>query len=272
MNIALPAVVFFFLALPGFLFRSRLKRAEQTSVDYSPFGRVVMEAVLWGAGLHIVWLLLGAYVFGEAFRIDTLLELLSSAHEEQSSAFAKIQANQGGVARYFFSLYAAAFVVPTVIRSAITRWRLDRYDSPLSGLFRFNQAPWYYLLTAADFPSTADVDYIQVAAVVDVAGEPILFTGVLDDFFFDADGQLDRLILEAVTRRPFNRDKVDANPGEAGPILDRFYSVDGDYFVIKYEEVITLNIQYIKWKPLDEAADTSSGGGERPTVLLPTSK
>ena len=255
MNIALPAVVFFFLALPGFLFRSRLKRAEQTSVDYSPFGRVVMEAILWAGCLHLLWLTLGTHVFGESFRIDTLLELLSSAHEEQSRAFAKIQANQSGVARYFVTLYAAAFVIPAAIRKVITVFRLDRYGAPLNGLFRFNHAPWYYLLTAADFPSKTDVDYIQVAAVVDVAGEPILFTGVLDDFFFDADGQLDRLVLEAVTRRPFDRDKLDASPGENGAQPDRFYSVDGDYFVIKYEEVITLNIQYTKWKPLTEVSE-----------------
>lgn len=253
MNIALPAVVFFLLALPGFLFRSRLKRAEQTSIDYSPFGRVVMEAVLWALGMHVAWLTAGELLFGEAFRIDTLLELLSSAPSEQNLAIKKIQANQAGVVRYFVTLYAAAFLVPAAIRLGITRFRLDRHSSPLSFLFRFHQAPWYYLLTGADFEAKDDVDYIQVAAVVDVAGEPILFTGVLDDFYFDADGQLDRLVLEAVTRRPFKKDRVDPSADEGPLASERFYSIDGDYFVIRYEEAITLNVQYIKLEAVADA-------------------
>ena len=41
MNVALPALVIFLLVLPGFVFRSRFKRAERTALDYAPFGRVV---------------------------------------------------------------------------------------------------------------------------------------------------------------------------------------------------------------------------------------
>jgi hypothetical protein len=210
-----------------------------------------MESVLWGLALHVVWLLMGDRVFGEAFRADTLLELLASTAEEQHRAIVSIQNNLTGVARYFISLYAAALLVPAALRFAITKLRLDRTGRWFSPYFRFNQAPWYYLLTGADFLDKGDVDYIQVAAVVNVAGAPVLFTGVLDDFFFDADGQLDRLVLEAMTRRPFDRDKSDSDPGTS----DRFYSIDGDYFVIKYAEIITLNIQYIKLVP-----DTSSAG------------
>jgi len=32
MNVALPALIVFFLLLPGFIFRTNLKRAERTSV------------------------------------------------------------------------------------------------------------------------------------------------------------------------------------------------------------------------------------------------
>lgn len=47
MNVALPALIVFLLLLPGFIFRTNLKRSERTSLDYSPFGHVVAEAVLW---------------------------------------------------------------------------------------------------------------------------------------------------------------------------------------------------------------------------------
>ena len=61
MNFALPAVVVFALLLPGFIFRSRLKRVERTSLDYSPFGTVVAEAVFYAACLHGLWLLVAAF-------------------------------------------------------------------------------------------------------------------------------------------------------------------------------------------------------------------
>lgn len=46
MNVALPAIVIFFVLLPGFIIRTRLKRAERTSLDFSPFSEVVAEAVV----------------------------------------------------------------------------------------------------------------------------------------------------------------------------------------------------------------------------------
>jgi hypothetical protein len=46
MNVALPALIAFFILLPGFIFRTNLKRAERTSLDFSPFGQIVAEAIL----------------------------------------------------------------------------------------------------------------------------------------------------------------------------------------------------------------------------------
>lgn len=212
-----------------------------------------MEAVLWGLCLHVIWIVLGRLLCGESFELRTLLALLSSSPSDQTAAIRRLDANQAGVARYFITLYLASFLVPALVRHAITTYRLDRYGKRFSFLFRFHQAPWYYLLTGADFAHKEDVDYIQVSAVVNVAGEPVLFTGVLDDFFFAADGQLDRLVLEAVARRPFKHDKGE---GEGVSASGRFYSIDGDYFVIKYEEAITLNVEYIKLEEIEHQANS----------------
>jgi hypothetical protein len=55
MNVALPALVIFLLLFPGFVARSKIEYNERASLDYSPFGQVVTEAVLWSFGLHLVW-------------------------------------------------------------------------------------------------------------------------------------------------------------------------------------------------------------------------
>ncbi len=245
MNFALPAILIFVVVLPGFLFRSRLKRSEQTSLDYSPFGRVVNEAFLWAIGLHIVWLSAGYFLLGATLRTEALLGLLSSSPELQAVAVVEVTASSVRVLVYFVTLYAFAFGVPSAIRAAISRWRLDRAGATLSPIFRFHEAPWYYLLTGADFERDEEPDYILIAAVVDVAAQPVLYVGSLADFFFDPTGQLDRLVLENVVRRPLARDKRD------GEDPDRFYPVEGDYFVLRSTEVITLNVHYVKVEPAE---------------------
>lgn len=264
MNVALPALVIFALVLPGFIFRDRFKRNEKTALDYAPFGRVVAEAVIWAVVLHFIWLLMAWQLRGQVLNLEAVMGLLSSNSEDQSQAIKFIHQRADSLAQYFLSLLFACLVVPTLLRKFITLCRLDRYGSVLAPFVRFHDAPWYYLLTGADFRKGDLPDYINVSAIVNIAGTPFLFQGMLDDFFFSSDGQLDRLVLENVSRRLLNNDKT--VPGapltsdahltavEAAGLKDahtpaedqRFYPVDGDYFVLRMSEAITLNVQYVK--------------------------
>lgn len=250
MNFAFPAVLIFLIVLPGFLFRSRFKYAEQTSLDYSPFGRVVTEALLFALVLHLIGLAIAASL-GRPLQTAGLLGLLSSSARLQEESVAAVAASAGSVLTYFVSIYAAAFVVPTLMRAAISKYRLDRSGTPLASVARFHEAPWYYLLTGADFERDAEPDYIIVAAIVEVADTAVLYTGILADFFFSPDGQLDRLILQDVSRRTLDRDKDTGGD-------ERFYRIDGDYFVIRYAEAITLNVHYVKLWPADHLVDGST--------------
>jgi hypothetical protein len=90
MNIALPALVVFLLLLPGFIFRSRFKRAERISLDYSPFGQVVTEAVLWVTVLHVIWLITAYIVFGRFLDVSALLRLISSDASNQAKSIAAV--------------------------------------------------------------------------------------------------------------------------------------------------------------------------------------
>jgi|SRR5581483_8276870 len=250
MNVALPALIVFFVLLPGFLFRSRFKRAERLSLDYSPFGQVVTQAVLWAAVLHAVWLAGTWLVAHRTVRADVLLKLVSSDSALHADAIQAVAADIPRVTWYFASLLVFAYVMPTVARLAIIHWRLDRQAAPLSRLLRFHAAPWYYLLTGADFAADDTPDFIAVSAIVDAAGRPMLYYGILDDFYLDQDGRLDRLVLEKAMRRPLESDKVALDGTDR--LTERFYAIDGDYFVLRYAEAITLNIEYIKLAP-DEA-------------------
>lgn len=245
MNIALPALIVFFLLLPGFIFRSNLKRAERTSLDFSPFGQVVAGGVLWASILHFFWLVASHLLFQRDFQPVILMKLISSAPASQTEASEAVGSQFGWIAAYFATLITASFAIPQLIRRVITRFRLDRADAVLSPIFRYHQAPWYYLLTGADFESGQEPDLIFVSAIVEVGKDAILYVGVLNEFHVDAEGQLDRLVLESVVRRPIGADKGQAASG-SGVAQSRFYDVDGDSFVLRYSEAITLNIEYVR--------------------------
>lgn len=181
-----------------------------------------------------------------------LLKLLSSAPTSQSEAIAAVGRDVAWIASYFSSLFLAALVAPVILRSQIAKHRLDRGTARFSSIFRFHDAPWYYLLTGADFSHEEKPDLIMISAIVEVAKDAFLYVGVLDDFFFDSDGNLDRLILESVARRPLSADKTTAPP-EGGASEERFYDIDGDSFVLRYQDVKTLNVQYVKLTTAESA-------------------
>ncbi len=245
MNIALPAIIVFILLLPGFIFRSSLKRAERVSVDFSPFGRVVAEAVLWAIGLHAVGLTFTHWVCSRGLDPVVLMNLLSSVPAGQASAGQVVGGQFNAIAAYIVALLVASHLVPICLRTVISRLRLDRADAYFSSVFRFHHAPWYYLLSGADFKKDEIPDFILVSAIVEVANGAYLYIGVLDDFHFDSEGQLDRLILQKVSRRPIADDKPPENERNGTEEL-RFYPIDGDNFVLRYSEAITLNVQYVK--------------------------
>ncbi|AKJ29482.1 hypothetical protein [Caldimonas brevitalea] len=249
MNLALPALIAFVVFLPGFVVRSRFKRVERVSLDYSPFGQVATEAVLWAAMLHAAWLCVSAWLLERPLRADVFLKLLSSDGPSQAWAVDAVAADVLYVVAYFASLLVVAYLAPAIARRLIVRFSLDRAEGRWSGLFRFHQAPWYYLLTGADFTENDKPDFISVSAVVNVAGQAMLYTGILDEFFVAPDGSLDRLVLQEVMRRPLQADKSHQPSADGSAEEPRFYPVDGDYFVLRYSEAITLNVEYIKLVP-----------------------
>jgi hypothetical protein len=231
MNLALPALVVFILLLPGFIARSRFKRAERTLLDFSPFGEAAIEAVLWACVFHVFWTLITSWCFSRFLQPEIVLHLLSSDAAKQSLAIKVVAQNFHEIIGYFLSIFAGAYLLPTVIRRIITQFRLDRNEALFGRWLRFHQAPWYYLLSGSDFSKGDEPDFIAISAIVDVAGKAVLFTGILDEYFVDSEGVLDRLILQDVMRRPIDDDKPHVPTG-IDPL--RFYAVDGDYFVLRY--------------------------------------
>ncbi|WP_417068448.1 hypothetical protein [Niveibacterium terrae] len=260
MNFTLPALVVFILILPGFIARSRINWdvSESLSLDYSPFGQVAIGAVLWAAVLHLVWSLALSWLTDYQCQPWIVFGLVGSDPARQGKALAALEQQVPLVLVYLVSLVTFSYVVPAWVRRFIRKFRLDRKGAGWwSGFLRVSGAPWYYLLTGADFTEEERPDLIRISAIVSIAGCPYLYVGWLDDYFLDQEGRLDRLVLIEAMRRPLNQDK---SGDEAD--RDRFYPIEGDSFVLRYSETTTLNVEYAKLAAAVDGADLDHGCAE----------
>lgn len=109
------------------------------------------------------------------------------------------------------------------------------------------------------FKNRFQVDTVYASAIVEQGGTAILYWGVLADYFFDRQGRLEKFVLQRVQRRLLSEDRrpppllsgtlsstMNKVPLRTSPIVDdRFYEVDGDFFVIHMSEVKNLNLDYL---------------------------
>jgi hypothetical protein len=248
MNVALPALLIFAILLPGFLFRQNFKRTEKTLLDFKPFGEATIKSVVDALLLCSLWSGL-TYVF-TPYYVDfaTLLALLTGSAQPEAYKRAIEQTSKHAlpIVVFFGSLYVFSGLWGRLLRIIVQKKKLDRRDSSFGGFFRFD-TPWFYLLKGYDESRVPDGVYI--AAVVDISEGPYLYVGVLRDYFFTESGELDRLVLSLVTRRKLASDNRASEDAEKNQTEDRYYPIAGDYFVLKYSDVTTLNLSYIQLDP-----------------------
>jgi hypothetical protein len=260
-NIAFSALLVFLLLLPGFLFRTYFKRAEKIVLDVKPFGQAAIDAFLAAIVLDLAWYWATVAATGRRADFQTLFTLIAGEKSaELESAIARLAADPWHPGLFFGTLYAFAILAAFLLRRGVTRWRLDRRGAPLANFLRFD-TPWYYLFTGYDRPAAPNG--VAIGAVVSLGGTAYLYTGVLVEYFLDDQGQLNRLVLASAARRPLSEDapqddqaltgewvETGGSAGAAGaPAEERFYPIEGDYFVLRYSEVSTLNVRYLDLSP-----------------------
>jgi len=241
MNVAFPALLVFLLLLPGFLFRNAFKRAERTTLDWKPFGQAVTASVLTAFFLNGLWYLLTLLVTRSGADFGVLLTLLLGDRSQNAdAAIGKLTADPWHPFAFLGTLYVVSAAGCRALRHLVTRYQLDRRDSPIANLVRFN-TPWYYLFTGYD--QSPRPDGVYVSAVVNFDDGSYIYSGILVEYFLNDEGQLDRLVLTSAARRRLSEDapEDDADDLDAG-----FYPIAGDYLVLRYSEMVTLNVSYIR--------------------------
>jgi hypothetical protein len=254
-NIAFPALVLVCLLMPGFAFHNSFRRTEKTNLDYKPFTARTTSILLAAMLLHTLGLLAYRYLYAGSWpNLEHLFVLLTGyrgAVVEQS--ISTVAPHSVTILFYLCVLSLMGFGLGRLLRGLITRYEWD-VKGQLIEWIRFD-TPWYYLFNGKIDTQNLNPDGVLISAIVEMAGNAYLYTGVLEKYFLNVDGQLDRLVLSTVSRRPFTYDRSDGSLSSENnnatsideieePYERRFYPIEGHYFVLRYAEIKTLNVQY----------------------------
>lgn len=88
-------------------------------------------------------------------------------------------------------------------------------------------------------------DGVYLSAVVSHSSKNYLYRGLVSDFTFDDDGTLDTIVLSGAHRRDLAEDEISAKePSVVHDQDPRYYSIRGDYLILQYSRIVTLNLDY----------------------------
>jgi hypothetical protein len=223
----LAALLIILLALPGFIFSLAYYNPDNIPLNGSLTHRTIaslgVTVVLHAGGLIVISLC------GLSMKLGEILNLLNGGKE--NIAFSNISISI--VVCYFAALYVIAYGLGFLFRRCVKKYNLERFK-----FFRIDN-PWVYLFIGLNWKEDqSKPDGVKIAATIEIAGDSYLYMGVLEDFYFNKEGNLDRLVLGQASRRILQHDKGKAKEQE------RFYPINGHYFVLKYSEIKSLNIEY----------------------------
>lgn len=258
MNVAFPALLVLLLILPGIIVRYAYARGSWGWSSPTSFRNASDElayGVIFAVGLHAFALSL-AHRLGHHADLAALLALLTGSFGRDDERYAAtvraITDHPGAIATYFLSLWFGSALIGNRAHAFVRRFRLDRRFR----LLRFRNE-WWYLLKGEvlEFPESPEYSreprpesLVYLSTVVDHASGSYLYRGIVVDWTFDREGQLDTVVLIFAHRRSLGDDRTnDPSPrerGERGAPDDRYYDIWGDRFVIRYSELRTMNLDY----------------------------
>jgi hypothetical protein len=250
-NFALPAITLLLLLLPGILavqgFLGRIGRKTSDPVGQAGLTWAGLVALLIAPVIHL--LLTGVLRAFDAPPPDlhAIMVLLSGRFDDQGEFQRAINAVIGSsreITAYFLLASLVGLIFGSIAQRIVRHMQLDRTFPA----FRF-ASDWHYLFEGEIRSDLPRPDFVVVAATVEHAGTAYLYVGVLRHYAVDRQGELARLHMNSVVRRPIVEDRA---PGQEQHLPDqsgRFYPITGDELVIVFRDVRTLNVRYMYLKP-----------------------
>lgn len=240
MNFAFNSIVIILLILPGIIFTLSLYNSDEP-FDYTPLTHKTIISLFATVVFPFIWTPLFIKITSYEINFSKLLEIVAGQNINQLLQSITLS-DLSYFCIYIITIYIFAFVVGVILNKLIKGFKLDAKFKMLK-----LESPWYYLLKGYDW-EIGEPDLIIITATVELAGKGYLYNGYLENYYLDKNGELDRLILTNTRRRNIKNDHRSEKHGEktAKSLDDRFYPIDGHNFVLKYSDIKSLNIQFLK--------------------------
>ena len=217
------------------------------------------SSVVFAALLHAIWAVLTRWVGWARIDLESVVILLLGGPEGDMSrgnpVVLSLADHPQEILSYFATLIPFAAALGTAISKGIRYLNLDKR----LWFLRVGDEFHYVLLGEyQEFPrarrTPRRADGVWVAAATEAGGEAFLYQGLLEEFYYDSAGHLDRIVLSETSRRHLADDR---KPSDARDEDARFYTIEGDYVVIPMSEVKNLNIRYVFVEFEGQAAELS---------------
>jgi len=257
MNLAFSALLIIMLLLPGFIFHTVYSRGYWTSFSIDStqfFADRLAHIIVFAIPLHLIWAYLLSTLFGRSLDLGPIMHLLLNTYGQDNQFFEStiqsVTCCPSEIALYLFSLYVFAAIVGFSTHKTVRHFKLDHKTN----IFRFNNE-WHYLLRGEtlelhDYPGEPihNIDGVYLSAVVQHGDADYLYRGLVVHFTYAPGGQLDKVVLQEAHRRKLSDDRP---PGQVRDPLDhgtregsRYYRIEGDFFILKYADMQTVNLEY----------------------------
>ncbi len=238
MSLALPALLVFFLSLPGFSFTKGLNSSNERAISLP-----LLEQILRGLLISIPFHLLSfpcSYAFDLSPALDSVFCLLSGKYGPADKNFLSVQSSIASYPIHIFSYFTIVCSLAYYSGKYFDRnWIY--YHKKLPFLYPANL--WAKLFTDAFVEN--EYDGLFVAAIVDHSDHSYLYVGIFDDYSLSKDGSLNNIVLKYARRRVVGSDRESAEDQEHW-LNDQsdYYPIKGDALILSYKQVRTINVYY----------------------------
>lgn len=246
MEIALGALVIIVLLLPGISFRKGYF-SEEFSNQYTikDFFQLFVNTFIPSVILYLLALPIIS-IIGYSYNIKVLIGLVSSNDNLFEKSLEHVYNTQTEILVFQLVINIISFIIGYWLKNFFIKKSIDSKFE----FFRYKNI-WHYVLSAKfiDFErsqiqlysdNVEDVDITFVDALVSVGNKVFIYNGMLVDYQLASEGNLDFLIVKDVQRKQIDKKK--------------FKDVNGHVVVLKYENIINLNLTFI------EAEEDGMGG------------
>jgi len=240
MSLALAAIVLLWVATPGIIARRAYlsfpfaKRYSASSVSDEVIWAVLPAVALHSIALSVVqsWDLGYRASFGDL----GLLLMGPKTDLETAALFSRVGTNLWPMVVYQAAVCALGAASGWLARGTVVRAAWDRSRPNL----RFSNE-WFYLLTGRHwgYVQGTDFDFVWLDALVGKGADTMIYSGLFEHYVLSRDGGLEFLCLREVTR-------IELKPAAAGAPAAAPTLIPGEAFILKYSEVVNLNLTFYK--------------------------